>query len=134
MSRSSYVDLSDSSRPSFSSHSFSSHLFFTSVSSGCGKNTFECYFQQLTGCHVTPSDVADAIVITDSEHVHGPPYSEEKFLYLKEYPTSRGICRMCGDEWTGDTSFFDGLHYGGYYSHNILYLSIYSSVVHYPAA
>lgn len=86
----------------------SSHLFLL----GCKKSTFECYFQKISGCSITSADVKNAVNLTDTKYIHELPYSEEKFLYLNKYPTSQGICRMCGDEWGGDSAFFDGLHYG----------------------
>jgi hypothetical protein len=79
---------------------------------GCTGSTFECYFKPVSGCVLTEQDIVNAITIKNGLYADELPYINQKVLRLDRYPTTTGICRICGDAWTGDLSLFEGLSHG----------------------
>lgn len=69
---------------------------------GCTGSTFECYFKHVSGCVLTQDDISNSIMIENGLYADKSPYIDQKVLRLDRYPTTTGICRICGDEWTGD--------------------------------
>jgi hypothetical protein len=84
---------------------------------GCRGSTFECYFLPFTGCSLTEEQFNNAMVASGGLSAENYPFKDAQFITLKDFPTWTGRCRICGDAWTGDLSFFDGLQFGqrGYF-------------------
>jgi hypothetical protein len=72
---------------------------------GCTGSTFECYFKHVSGCVLTQDDISNSIMIENGLYADESPYIDQKVLRLNRYPTTTGICKICGDEWTGNIVF-----------------------------
>ena len=71
------------------------------LSPGCQGNTFACYFEPLSDCFLTKEIIANAWTTDGSDRMDAPPLSQIKYLHLLRFPIKEGICKMCGDDWTG---------------------------------
>ena len=79
---------------------------------GCQGNTFECYFERVTGCDIDFKSINVSRFSQTGEGFDLYPLKHEKLLYLKGFPTG-GKCTLCNDPWPSDHPFFDGLFISG---------------------
>lgn len=74
---------------------------------GCSGNTFDCYFQQLSGCKLTEHDLADSYISENGHNFDEYPFRDRKVLILKGLPTN-GPCSLCNDRWIDNSPIFNG--------------------------
>jgi hypothetical protein len=78
---------------------------------GCQGSFVECYFEPLSGCHLTEDDINSAFVSRDGDRFELFPLRDERVLVLKGMPMV-GSCSLCHSEWRVESKFFDGLFMG----------------------
>lgn len=78
---------------------------------GCLGSMIECYFEPVTECVLSDSELNNSPVVRRGSLLDKAPYKYERILRIHK-PTTEGVCSLCGSAWTGSTEFFDGLHIG----------------------
>jgi hypothetical protein len=78
---------------------------------GCQGSFAECYFEPLSGCHLTEDEIISAFVSKDGDRFEMFPLRDERVLVLKGMPLV-GSCSLCHSEWRVESKFFDGLFMG----------------------
>jgi hypothetical protein len=78
---------------------------------GCQGSFVECYFEPLSGCHLTEDDINRAFVSKDGDRFELFPLRDERVLVLTGMPLV-GSCSLCHSEWRVESKFFDGLFMG----------------------
>jgi len=69
---------------------------------GCQASTFECYFRALSDCPLSEEDLAAGHELQGFDEPYHAPVRDVKVLIVNNFPLAGGICKMCGDGWTGD--------------------------------
>lgn len=82
----------------------------------CKGSLLDCYFIPPSSCVLSESDILGAPYLVEGTELQYFPLKMERVVAMMGLPTT-GYCTVCGSEWAGDFSFFDGLTITGNPSH-----------------
>lgn len=74
----------------------------------CNGSILDCYFLPPSSCQLTELDIMNAPYLVDGDELEYYPLKMERVVAMLGLPTN-GHCTVCGSEWSGDFTFFDGL-------------------------
>jgi hypothetical protein len=77
----------------------------------CHSSLLECFFQPLSSCQLSDSEIRSAPLAKDDRQLNAYPLRDSRVVKIAKLP-SRSHCSSCSSPWTGSVELFDGLHIG----------------------